>query len=92
MGSVGFPELLVILVVAALVFGPRRLPEIGRSIGGALSAFKEGLNDPQKQHDSRRGSEASPSHGKASPEQLQPDQARAAARSLRDRNCPTAKA
>ena len=39
-GSLGFPELILIFFVALIVFGPRRLPEIGRSIGKALGEFK----------------------------------------------------
>jgi TatA/E family protein of Tat protein translocase len=44
-GSLGFPELLMIFFVALIVFGPRRLPEIGRSIGKALGEFKKATND-----------------------------------------------
>jgi sec-independent protein translocase protein TatA len=33
MGPLGFPELIIIFVVALLVFGPRKLPELGRSLG-----------------------------------------------------------
>ena len=40
MPSLGFPELIVIFVVALLVFGPRKLPELGRSLGKSLSEFK----------------------------------------------------
>lgn len=39
-GSIGFPELLVILSIALLVFGPKKLPEVGRSIGKALREFR----------------------------------------------------
>jgi TatA/E family protein of Tat protein translocase len=40
-GSIGFPELLVILTIALLVFGPKKLPEIGRSIGKAMREFRK---------------------------------------------------
>ena len=40
MGNIGFPELLVIFVVALLVFGPKRLPELGRSLGRGISEFR----------------------------------------------------
>lgn len=44
-GSLGFPELFLIFVVALLVFGPRKLPEVGRSIGRALGEFRRATND-----------------------------------------------
>jgi TatA/E family protein of Tat protein translocase len=40
MGSIGGPELLLILVLAFLLFGPRRLPEIGRSLGKMMGEFR----------------------------------------------------
>jgi len=39
-GNIGFPELLFILALALLVFGPKKLPEVGRSIGRALREFR----------------------------------------------------
>jgi sec-independent protein translocase protein TatA len=39
-GNIGFPELLAILALALLVFGPKKLPEVGRSIGKALREFR----------------------------------------------------
>src|SRR5437763_13257630 len=44
-GSLGIPELIVIFVVALLVFGPKRLPEIGRTLGKALGEFKKATDD-----------------------------------------------
>ena len=44
-GSLGIPELLVIFVVALLVFGPKRLPEIGRTLGKALGEFKKATDE-----------------------------------------------
>ena len=40
-GSIGMPELILIFVVALLVFGPRKLPEIGKSLGKGLAEFKK---------------------------------------------------
>jgi TatA/E family protein of Tat protein translocase len=45
LGSIGGTELLVIMVIALLIFGPRKLPELGRSIGKGLSEFKRASND-----------------------------------------------
>lgn len=45
LGSIGGPELILILVVVLLVFGPKRLPEFGRTIGKGLAEFKRASND-----------------------------------------------
>lgn len=45
MGSLGFPELLFIFVLALLIFGPRKLPEIGRMVGKGLAEFRKASND-----------------------------------------------
>jgi TatA/E family protein of Tat protein translocase len=44
-GSLGFQELILIFVIALIIFGPRKLPEVGRSIGKALGEFKRATND-----------------------------------------------
>lgn len=45
MGPIGFPELLFILVLALLIFGPRRIPEIGRTLGKAMGEFRRATTD-----------------------------------------------
>ena len=45
MGSIGMPEMLVILVIALIIFGPRKLPELGKSLGKSLAEFKRASND-----------------------------------------------
>jgi sec-independent protein translocase protein TatA len=45
MGNIGVPELIVIFVVALLVFGPRKLPEIGKSLGKALKEFQRARSE-----------------------------------------------
>ena len=47
-GSLGLPELLLIFVIALLLFGPRRLPEIGKTLGKAMNEFKRASNDLQR--------------------------------------------
>ena len=42
-GWIGFPELLILLVVVLLVFGPKRLPEMGRSLGRGMREFKDSV-------------------------------------------------
>jgi len=45
MFGLGLPEILLILVIALLIFGAAKLPEIGRSLGKALSEFKKGTQE-----------------------------------------------
>ena len=47
-GSIGLPELLLIFVIALLLFGPRKLPDIGKSLGKAMGEFRRASNDLQR--------------------------------------------
>jgi len=44
-GSIGMPELIVIFFIALIIFGPRKLPELGRSLGKSLGEFKRASNE-----------------------------------------------
>jgi TatA/E family protein of Tat protein translocase len=44
-GPLGFPELIFILVLALLIFGPKKLPEIGRTLGKGLAEFRRATDD-----------------------------------------------
>jgi len=44
-GSVGLPELIIIFTIALIIFGPRKLPEIGKSLGKSLAEFKRASNE-----------------------------------------------
>ena len=47
-GSIGPLELIVVLVIALIVLGPKKLPEVGRSIGHGMREFKESLNGDRR--------------------------------------------
>ena len=45
LGSIGMPELIIIFLIALVIFGPRKLPELGRSLGKSLAEFKRASNE-----------------------------------------------
>ena len=47
-GTLGGPELFLILIVALIVFGPRKLPEMGKSLGKMMAEFRKASNDFQR--------------------------------------------
>jgi sec-independent protein translocase protein TatA len=47
MGRIGGGELLLILLIALLLFGPSKLSELGKGLGEGLKNFKKGMSDPQ---------------------------------------------
>lgn len=49
MFGLGMPELLVVLVIALVVFGATKLPQIGSSLGGAIREFKKSIESPSKE-------------------------------------------
>ena len=49
MGSLGMPEILMILVVALIIFGPRKLPELGKTLGQSLAHFRKASEDFKRQ-------------------------------------------
>ena len=50
-GSVGMPELIVILVIALIFFGPGKLPELGSMIGKAIRVLKKEMDAPEEKLD-----------------------------------------
>jgi TatA/E family protein of Tat protein translocase len=78
MGPIGFPELAIILVVALIVFGPRKLPELGRSLGKSLSEFKRASNelkstlDEEIRLEERRATQPAPAPPAAAPSAERP--------------------
>ena len=71
MPSIGFPELVAIFVIALLVFGPKRLPELGRSLGKGLAEFKRatsGLKESIEREIQNAGNEISAENHPKAPE------------------------
>jgi sec-independent protein translocase protein TatA len=51
MFGLGWPEIAIIAIVALLIFGPKKIPEIGGALGKTLRGFKEELNNPSSEDD-----------------------------------------
>jgi sec-independent protein translocase protein TatA len=49
--GIGLPEMLIVLVIALVVFGPKRLPDLGRSLGAGMREFKDSITGDSKDDD-----------------------------------------
>lgn len=77
-GPLGFPELMFILILALLIFGPRRLPEIGRTVGRAMGELRKATSDLKGSFDTdlMEMDEPRRKHGSRLPASRAPGQAR----------------
>ena len=48
MPSIGIPELIIVLVILLVIFGPKRLPGLGRSLGSGMREFKDSIGGPSR--------------------------------------------
>ncbi len=55
-GSIGMPELVIILVIALIFFGPGKLPELGSTVGKAIRGFRKAMNESENKPEESRGS------------------------------------
>ena len=53
MPNIGLPEILIVLVIALIVFGPKRLPEMGRSLGRGIREFKDSVTGNDEEDEPR---------------------------------------
>ena len=51
MPNIGLPEIIIVLVIALVIFGPKRLPELGRSLGSGMRGFKESVSGKDEDED-----------------------------------------
>ena len=47
MGGLGLPEMIIIGIIALLIFGPKKLPELGSGLGKAIRDFKGAMSEPE---------------------------------------------
>jgi sec-independent protein translocase protein TatA len=66
MPNIGLPEILVVLAIALIVFGPKRLPELGRSLGRGIREFRDSIGGNDEE-DEPREIERSPADESAKP-------------------------
>ena len=74
-GSIGMPELIIILVIALIIFGPRKLPELGKSLGRSLNEFKKASQDLQNTLEQEIKIEEEKEKEAARPKQPEPEHA-----------------
>jgi sec-independent protein translocase protein TatB len=76
-GPLGFPEMLFIVVLALLIFGPKRLPEVGRTIGKGMAQFRKATSDLKRTIETEIALETHETRlpGRPAPSAAQPRQA-----------------
>jgi sec-independent protein translocase protein TatA len=67
MGNIGAPEIILLLLVALLLFGAKRLPEIGRSLGSGMREFKDSVTGNSQPEHQVQATQLPPSPGTTTP-------------------------
>jgi sec-independent protein translocase protein TatA len=60
MSNIGLPEIAIVLVIVLVIFGPKRLPQLGRSLGSGMREFKDAVTGKNKGDDDHDAIEAPP--------------------------------
>lgn len=71
MPNIGFPEIVVLLIIALIVFGPKRLPELGKSLGRGIREFRSSVSGEKEDEEDEQLRELQQSKAKAEAETVE---------------------
>jgi len=71
MPNIGFPEIVVLLIIALIVFGPKRLPELGKSLGKGIREFRGSVSGENEDEEDEELRELQQSKAKAEAESIE---------------------
>lgn len=71
MPNIGFPEIVVLLIIALIVFGPKRLPELGKSLGRGIREFRSSVSGDKEDEEDEQLRELQQSKAKAETETIE---------------------
>ena len=76
--GIGLPEIAIVLVIVLVIFGPKRLPELGRSLGSGMKSFKDSVTHSNDDDDDKKLSSGSDAKAKTEPVHAEKSEAPAA--------------
>jgi sec-independent protein translocase protein TatA len=82
MSNIGLPEIAIVLVIVLVIFGPKRLPQLGKSLGSGMREFKDAVTGKSKDDDEPAEIEQPPPSAQPVP---QPDDQKAGAETAREK-------